>query len=106
MKAIKTMAQPSVRNIQSATKLRVAVYARVSTDYAEQMTSYDNQIEVYTKKVMSNPEWELVGIYADPAISGTTGDRPEFKRMLRDADRQKFDMILCKSISRFARNTP
>ena len=105
MKAIKTMAQPSVRNIQRTAKLRVAVYARVSTDYAEQMTSYDNQIEVYTKKVMSNPEWELVGIYADPAISGTTGDRPEFKRMLRDADRQKFDMILCKSISRFARNT-
>ena len=86
-------------------KKKVCAYARVSTEFEQQMGSYENQIDIYTEKITSNPEWEFVGVYADPGLSGTTDDRPEFQRMLRDAERHKIDIILVKSISRFARNT-
>ena len=86
-------------------KLRVVAYARVSTGYAEQISSYENQVEMFMERIKSTPEWDFAGVYADPAMTGTTDERPEFQRMLRDAERHKFDMILCKSISRFARNT-
>lgn len=86
-------------------KPRAVAYARVSTEEESQNTSYENQVEIYTDKILDNPEWEYVGTYADPAITGTTGERPEFKRMMRDAEHHRFDIILCKSISRFARNT-
>ena len=86
-------------------KLRVVAYARVSTGYVEQIGSYENQVEMFKERIKSTPEWDFAGIYADPAMTGTTGNRPEFQRMIRDAERHKFDMILCKSISRFARNT-
>ena len=86
-------------------KPRAVAYARVSTEEESQKTSYENQVEIYTDRILENPEWEYAGTYADPAITGTTGERPEFKRMMKDAEHHKFDIILCKSISRFARNT-
>ena len=87
-------------------KLRVAAYCRVSTDSDEQATSYDAQIEHYTEFIGKNPTWEMAGVYADDGISGTdTRHREEFNRMIDDAMAGKIDMIVSKSISRFARNT-
>lgn len=87
-------------------KLRVAAYCRVSTDSDEQATSYEAQVEHYTDYIRKNPEWELAGIFADDGISGTnTKKREEFNRMINEAMAGKIDMIVTKSISRFARNT-
>lgn len=91
---------------ESKTKLRVAAYCRVSTDSEEQASSYEVQIEHYTSYIKGNPEWELAGIYADDGISGTnTKKREEFNRMIEACMEGKIDMIITKSISRFARNT-
>ena len=85
---------------------RVCAYARVSTDSEEQLTSYSSQIKHYSEKIKSNPDWEFVGIYADEGLSGTqVKNRTEFQRMIDDALNGKIDMIIAKSISRFARNT-
>ena len=87
-------------------KLRVAAYCRVSTDSDEQATSYEAQVELYTEYIKKNPEWEFAGIYADDGISGTnTKNREEFNRMIEDCEAGTIDMIITKSISRFARNT-
>ena len=87
-------------------KKKVCAYARVSTDSEEQLTSYSSQIKHYSNLIKSNPEWEYVGIYADEGISGTqVKNRTEFKRMIDEALSGKIDMIIAKSISRFARNT-
>lgn len=87
-------------------KLRVAAYCRVSTDSDEQATSYEAQVEHYTEFIQKNPEWEFAGIYADDGISGTnTKNRDEFNRMIEDCEAGTIDMIITKSISRFARNT-
>lgn len=87
-------------------KLRVAAYCRVSTDSDEQATSYEAQVEHYTDYIRKNPEWEFAGIFADDGISGTnTKKREEFNRMIDEAMVGKIDMIVTKSISRFARNT-
>ena len=87
-------------------KRRVAAYARVSTDSDEQATSYEAQVDFYTKKIQGNPEWEFAGMYADEGVSGTsTKGRDGFKKMVRDALAGKIDLILTKSVSRFARNT-
>ena len=87
-------------------KLRVAAYCRVSTDSDEQATSYDAQIEHYTEYISKNPEWQLAGIFADDGISGTnTKKRTEFNRMIDECMAGNIDMIITKSISRFARNT-
>ena len=87
-------------------KLRVAAYCRVSTDSDEQATSYEAQIEHYTNYIKSNPEWTLAGIFADDGISGTnTKKREEFNRMIEECEAGNIDMIITKSISRFARNT-
>lgn len=87
-------------------KLRVAAYCRVSTDSDEQETSYDAQVTHYTEYIQKNPEWELAGIFADDGISGTnTKKRTEFKRMIDECMAGNIDMIITKSISRFARNT-
>lgn len=87
-------------------KLRVAAYCRVSTDSDEQATSYEAQVEHYTEYIKKNPEWEFAGIYADDGISGTnTKNREAFKRMIEDCEAGTIDMIITKSISRFARNT-
>ncbi len=87
-------------------KLRVAAYCRVSTDSDEQATSYEAQVEHYTDYIRKNPEWEFAGIFADDGISGTnTKKREEFNRMIDEAMAGRIDMIVTKSISRFARNT-
>ncbi|MDU6264646.1 MAG: recombinase family protein [Anaerocolumna aminovalerica] len=87
-------------------KLRVAAYCRVSTDSDEQATSYEAQIEHYTAYINGHPDWELAGIYADDGISGTnTKKRDEFNRMIDECMAEHIDMVITKSISRFARNT-
>lgn len=87
-------------------KLRVVAYCRVSTDSDEQATSYEAQVEHYTEYIKKNPELEFAGIYADDGISGTnTKNREEFNRMIEDCEAGTIDMIITKSISRFARNT-
>lgn len=87
-------------------KIRVAAYCRVSTEYEEQESSYEVQVEHYTNYIHSNPEWELAGVYADDGISATnTAKRDAFNRMIEDCRAGKIDMILTKSISRFSRNT-
>lgn len=85
---------------------RVAAYARVSTDFDEQMTSFEAQRDYYTKYIKSKPEWEFVEVYADEGISGTSAkNRYGFNRMVNDALAGKIDLIITKSVSRFARNT-
>ena len=87
-------------------KLRVAAYCRVSTDSDEQATSYDAQVEHYSNFIQKNEEWEFAGIFADDGISGTnTKKREEFNRMIAECMEGHIDMIITKSISRFARNT-
>lgn len=87
-------------------KVNVAAYCRVSTEAEEQQNSYQVQIEYYTNYINSNPEWTLAGIFADEGISGTqTKNRTEFNRMIRMCKKKKIDLVLCKSTSRFARNT-
>lgn len=87
-------------------RIRVAAYCRVSTDSEEQLTSYNSQVLHYKNLVESNPEWELIDIFADEGISGTQADkRVEFQRMINEAMEGKIDLIITKSISRFARNT-
>lgn len=87
-------------------KKRVAAYARVSTDSDEQLSSYEAQVDFYTRHIKSNPEWEFVNVYTDEGISGTnTKKREGFNRMVADALDGRIDLILTKSISRFARNT-
>lgn len=87
-------------------KTRVAAYCRVSTDSDEQETSYEAQIQHYTSYIESHPDWVLAGIYADDGISGMNAKkRDEFQRMINDCHDGKIDMVITKSISRFARNT-
>lgn len=87
-------------------KLRVAAYCRVSTDSEEQETSYEAQVTHYTEYIQKNPDWELAGIFADDGISGTNAKkRDEFNRMIYECMAGNIDMIITKSISRFARNT-
>ena len=85
---------------------RVAAYCRVSTDSEEQINSYDAQKAYYTQKIEESPEWELAGIFADEGITGTSmKKRKEFNRMITACKRGSIDLILTKSLSRFARNT-
>lgn len=87
-------------------KKRVAAYARVSTEQDAQQNSYEAQISFYTDYIKSKPDWEFVKVYADEGISGTSyKKRDGFNRMVKDAEDGKIDLILTKSISRFARNT-
>lgn len=96
----------SQQNETEKPKLRVAAYCRVSTDSDEQATSYEAQVSHYTEQITRNPEWAFAGIYADDGISGTnTKKREEFNRMIADCMDGRIDMIITKSISRFARNT-
>ena len=86
--------------------LRVAAYCRVSTKQEEQLNSYENQVQHYTERINSENGWTLEGIYADKGISGTSvKNRDEFNRMIRRCKQGKIDMIITKSIARFARNT-
>ena len=87
-------------------KLKVAAYCRVSTDSDEQASSYEVQVEHYTQFIQKNSGWELAGIFADDGISGcNTKKRSKFNRMIEECMAGKIDMIITKSISRFARNT-
>ena len=87
-------------------KLKVAAYCRVSTDDKEQLTSYEAQMTYYTDKIKANPEWEFAGIFADEGVTGTSAmKRAEFQKMIRKCRRGGIDLLLTKSISRFARNT-
>ena len=90
----------------STQKRRVAGYARVSTDSEEQLTSYEAQVDYYTHYIQGRPDWEFVGVYTDEGISATNTKRREgFNRMVQDALNGKIDLIVTKSVSRFARNT-
>ena len=81
-------------------------YARVSTDHDEQQTSYEAQLDYYTNFIRSHSEWEFVGMYSDEGVTGTSTKRREgFQNMVADALNGKIDLILTKSVSRFARNT-
>ena len=91
---------------QESGKQRVAAYARVSTDSDEQMGSVEAQKDYFEKLILKRPDWEFAGIYADEGISGTSLNRREaFNRMVADALDGKIDLIITKSLSRFARNT-
>jgi site-specific DNA recombinase len=87
-------------------KKRVAAYARVSTENEEQMSSFDAQMDYYTRHIQANPAWEFVEVYTDEGISATsTKKRDGFNRMIADALGGKIDLVITKSVSRFARNT-
>ena len=89
-----------------AYRRRVAGYARVSTDCEEQLTSYEAQVDYYTKYIQANPDWLFVDVYTDEGISATNTKRREgFNRMINDAISGRIDLIVTKSVSRFARNT-
>lgn len=106
MRVVVIPAKSCEENKQAAKCLRVAAYCRVSTDDEEQKTSYEAQIGYYTEKINQNPEWQMAGIFADEGISGTQAKkRPEFLKMIRLCRQRKIDIILTKSLSRFARNT-
>ncbi len=99
---------PAIRREQEQKKrrIRVAAYCRVSTDQEEQLGSFENQLEYYTRLIAGKEGWELAGIYADEGISGTgTRKRKGFRKMIQACDDGKVDMVVTKSISRFARNT-
>ena len=88
-----------------AEKKRVAAYARVSCDKDTMLHSLAAQIDYYRKYIIRNPEWEFVGVYADEAKTGTKEDREQFQKLLSDCRSGLIDMVITKSISRFARNT-
>ena len=99
-------AQPQMNQLSVKRQLRVAAYCRVSTEEEEQQSSYEAQCTYYTDKIMTNPEWTMAGIFADEGITGTsTKKRDDFNRMIRKCRQKKIDLILTKSMSRFARNT-
>ena len=100
MNVIEIPAKPKEGN-----NIRVAAYARVSADKDAAFHSLEAQTEYYEEYVNSHPSWNLVGIYSDNAISGTTINRPEFQRLLQDCRDGKIDLVITKSITRFARNT-
>ena len=102
----KTEDLPNNLKEQKDKKIRVAAYARVSTDHEEQQQSFESQQKYYFEKITRDPNWTFAGIYADEGISGTqTLKRESFLRMIKDVEDGKIDMVLTKSISRFARNT-
>lgn len=86
-------------------KKKVAAYCRVSVEKDAMLHSLANQVSYYQDYISANPDWIFVGIYADEGISGTKVDRPEFNRLIEDCKNHKIDLIITKSISRFARNT-
>lgn len=92
--------RPQIQNLK-----KVAAYARVSSGKDAMLHSLSAQVDHYKKRIISNPEWAFAGIYADEAVTGTKEKRDEFQRMLTDCRNGKIDMIITKSISRFARNT-
>lgn len=103
---------PATRRLHTSTPLdqqltrRVAGYARVSTDHDDQVGSYEAQVDYYTRYIIEHAGWRLVKIYTDEGITGTsTKHREGFKNMVADAPNGKIDLIITKSVSRFARST-
>lgn len=111
MQAVRTVTKIEANPLLSSKKneykqLNVAAYCRVSTDSEDQLQSYEAQVKYYTDHICKNPKWHFVGIYADEGITGTlVNKRERFKDMIKDCERGKIDLILTKSVSRFARNT-
>lgn len=101
MATIKRIAPP----VGAKKIMRVAAYARVSTSAPDQHASFSQQVSYYSRLIQQRPDWVYAGVYADEGISGTTTNRPQFQAMLTKATAGEIDMILTKSISRFARNT-
>ena len=101
-----TISRYTAAPIDTPVRRRVAAYARVSTDHEEQLTSYEAQVSYYTDYIKQHSEWEFIKVYADEGISGcSTAKREGFKQMVADALAGRFDLIITKSVSRFARNT-
>ena len=98
-----TLISPATK--QEVTKLRVAAYCRVSSNSADQLNSYARQIKVYTDIIKRRLDWEMVEIFADEGISGVeAAKRPEFLRMIKACEHGEINLIITKSVSRFARN--
>ena len=96
----------TAKPMDSKKKRRVAGYARVSTDHEDQQTSYEAQVDYYTTYIQGREDWEFAGLYSDEGISATnTKHQDGFNRMIADALAGKIDLIITKSVSRFARNT-
>lgn len=95
--------EPTLNTQES--KKKVCAYARVSTNNDNQGESLENQIQYYENLILNNPDYEFAGVFTDKGITGATKNRPEFQRMLELARNGKIDLIITKSISRFARNT-
>ena len=102
----KIEANPALVSRKNSNKpLNVAAYCRVSTDAEDQINSYHAQVSYYTEHIMQNPKWRFVKVYADEGITGTmVKKRDHFLEMIEDCEKGKIDMILTKSVSRFARN--
>lgn len=97
---------PADESVREIRKLRVAAYCRVSTELEQQQSSYDIQIEYYTRHIMQNPNWIFAGVFADDGRSATnTFRRDDFNQLMNQCMKGKVDMVITKSISRFARNT-
>lgn len=111
MQAVRTVTKIEANPLLTSKKneykqLNVAAYCRVSTDSEDQLQSYEAQVKYYTDHICKNPKWHFVGIYADEGITGTlVNKRERFKDMIKDCEKGKIDLILTKSVSRFARNT-
>jgi len=95
--------EPLVLSIPA--KKRVAAYARVSSGKDAMLHSLSAQISYYSEYIQKHPNWEYAGVYADEALTGTKDSRTEFQRLLNDCRNGRIDMVITKSISRFARNT-
>ena len=101
-----TISRRTAQRLDEQRCRRVAAYARVSTDRDEQLTSYAAQVDYYSRYIKERDDWEFAGIYTDEGITGTnTKHREGFKKMVDDALAGKIDLIITKSVSRFARNT-
>ena len=106
MTVIPAVLNLNVQSEEPTARKRVAAYARVSTDTEEQLSSYAAQVDYYTKHIKNNPDWNFVNVYTDEGISATnTKHRDGFNSMIADALAGKIDLIITKSVSRFARNT-
>lgn len=106
VRVIQPTIKPQEQTKNKYRQIRVVAYCRVSTKQEEQLNSYETQLKYYTDRINQEPNWAFVGIYADKGITGTSvKNRDEFKRMIRLCKSGKVDMIITKSISRFARNT-
>lgn len=84
----------------------VVIYGRVSTEHEAQLSALENQMDWYKPFLARHPEWNLIGTYVDEGITGTSAQkRPQFLQMIKDAKKKKFDLIITREVSRFARNT-